>query len=1069
MIILYNKSKTDFTTNDLVLKNTIKCDVTWEKNGQFKINLIYPIVDGDDTYKSIVKGAIIKCAVAYQQDQLFRLQTPTKKFDHGYFYIEVTGLHITYDLSDNFLEDVRTINKSGKDAGQYILDNTQYKHPFIFDSDITDINTAYYIRQNPINALIGTDDNSFINRWGGEIVRDNFNIGIYKNGGENRGIVIKYSKNLTGLEQSADDSNLVTRAFPTAQLDNSTADGDGITPVLTLPEGYVNSPLINNYSHPYVKEVQVTFTDDQKNLPDNQKYQIMRDYVNNDLFSKQHVDVPVYSYTINFIDLSQTEEYKDYAILEEVHPYDLVTVKVLDIDVIAELVGYTFNALSKKYEDITLGDVQNDIVRSNNKSLFQISKDNAQNIKILQSQMESIPNIIQQDAPISGGNNLFDHSVLEDRYIDEWTATGASVVEDDTLHDTDKVWELPPSATINKNAIINNPNQYKGQQLVFSLQAKYNGANVISNGDYQQSQTNILLGALDMVVKKCIVDVYGTTWYINKDMSGVITDYIGVNEGTAFTVINTQTYSYTIHAYDLDKVLITDFTTGSIPIGAYYITVEITGADILPTSLIGFSIFETNNSTIIDISSIYADKTDSDWITHEQQFILSTEHQSDIIQSVNFRSTNNDTSATAYIGAFMINRGNTRNDYSQSSNDTIYTLRAHQVIADYVSAKQADIDQLHSTIASVDNLNVKVGNVIDLTAGTLKANTVNADNIVAGTITVGTDIIENGAITNALIADATITDAKINDVSANKLTAGTIDANVITVINLNASNITTGTLSASRISGGTFTLGGNNNGNGSEVIYNVSSQEVCKLDSNGLTLTLQKDPQGNLVSSFNVKDWEDNPILSINGGDSIASMDFHGTWFNIIDPLSADNVIITPQGWEQYDSASNKTSRYNATEFTYKGNNVWHEGNYGIVGMVASFAMNAIPNGWLKCNGQAVSRTTYSALFSAIGTTYGAGDGSTTFKLPDLRGEFVRGFDDGRGVDSQNTIGRWQGQTIQSHTHHYTVALLNHKGGGQNYIPYQNNSYNDGGLDTEATGSAETRPRNVSLLFCIKY
>jgi len=66
--------------------------------------------------------------------------------------------------------------------------------------------------------------------------------------------------------------------------------------------------------------------------------------------------------------------------------------------------------------------------------------------------------------------------------------------------------------------------------------------------------------------------------------------------------------------------------------------------------------------------------------------------------------------------------------------------------------------------------------------------------------------------------------------------------------------------------------------------------------------------------------------------------------------------------------------------------------------------MNAAPDGWRACSGQAVSRTTYAALFAAIGTEYGVGDGSTTFDLPDLRGEFLRGWDNGRGVDSGRVL-----------------------------------------------------------------
>lgn len=86
-------------------------------------------------------------------------------------------------------------------------------------------------------------------------------------------------------------------------------------------------------------------------------------------------------------------------------------------------------------------------------------------------------------------------------------------------------------------------------------------------------------------------------------------------------------------------------------------------------------------------------------------------------------------------------------------------------------------------------------------------------------------------------------------------------------------------------------------------------------------------------------------------------------------------------------------------------------------GAVMTFAMSTAPTGWLKCNGDAVSRTTYATLFSAIGTTFGAGDGSTTFNVPELRAEFVRGWDDSRAVDTGRVFGSTQSANISAHTH----------------------------------------------------
>lgn len=133
------------------------------------------------------------------------------------------------------------------------------------------------------------------------------------------------------------------------------------------------------------------------------------------------------------------------------------------------------------------------------------------------------------------------------------------------------------------------------------------------------------------------------------------------------------------------------------------------------------------------------------------------------------------------------------------------------------------------------------------------------------------------------------------------------------------------------------------------------------------------------------------------------------------------------------------------------------------IGTVQFFAMSAPPTGWLKCNGSAVSRTVYAALFSSIGTVYGVGNGTSTFNLPDLRGEFLRGWDDGRGVDSGRVLGSSQADDFKSHTHTYNGDTLVGLGGTGT------NVYANFTGPTSATGGAETRPRNVALLVCIKY
>ena len=145
-------------------------------------------------------------------------------------------------------------------------------------------------------------------------------------------------------------------------------------------------------------------------------------------------------------------------------------------------------------------------------------------------------------------------------------------------------------------------------------------------------------------------------------------------------------------------------------------------------------------------------------------------------------------------------------------------------------------------------------------------------------------------------------------------------------------------------------------------------------------------------------------------------------------------------------------------------------------GAVLPFAQESAPDGWLKCNGAAVSRTTYATLFAAIGETYGAGDGSTTFLLPDLRGEFVRGWDDARGVDAARAIGTSQADAFQGHYHEHMTGT-NTAAGGQYTVGLSTNSVKTGCVRAAITDgtnggprtAAETRPRNVALLYCIKF
>lgn len=181
---------------------------------------------------------------------------------------------------------------------------------------------------------------------------------------------------------------------------------------------------------------------------------------------------------------------------------------------------------------------------------------------------------------------------------------------------------------------------------------------------------------------------------------------------------------------------------------------------------------------------------------------------------------------------------------------------------------------------------------------------------------------------------------------------------------------------------------------------------------------------------------------------------------------------------KQYDSAGGKVTaviaanqladlEYDGVEFVL-GGPLPMEQSVVLPGAVFFFARSAAPDGYLKANGASVSRTTYAALFQAIGTAFGAGNGSTTFTLPDLRGEFIRGWSDGGPVDLGRAFGSGQADEFKSHTHAYSIPFY-----GAIDIPIGSPNVTRVGIAqntaTGAAGGSETRPRNVALLACIKY
>lgn len=349
IITLHHEKETDFRKNgygfldDLVFNE----GGNWELNGEFKIEFEIPAITEFTDY--IKPRNIVQAPVPFMDRQLFRIYRTEKTLETIY----VEARHIFYDLLDNWIEDTNIVGQSGNNALQQILNNTQYEHTFIGSSNIANTANARMVRMNPVEALIDDSrDNSFISRWGGELVRNNFRIEMLARMGMDRGVEIEHRKDLLGYEASIDASTIVTRIQPVG------FDG------LMLPERYVDSPLIDE-EHPIIAEIRYRdikaavgeYADDEDAVPLEEAYNLLREVAQNE-FEVNNIDEPETVINVDFVALHNTEQYKDFAHLQEIQGGDTVHVNIPDhnFEITSRLVAFEFSLLKEnQYTSTTLG------------------------------------------------------------------------------------------------------------------------------------------------------------------------------------------------------------------------------------------------------------------------------------------------------------------------------------------------------------------------------------------------------------------------------------------------------------------------------------------------------------------------------------------------------------------------------------------------------------------------------------------------------------------------------------------------------------------------------------------
>ena len=354
MIDLYVANNTNYEMNGNMELLPTSCIVSAEINGSWTLSLTHPI-DEDGRWKEITEGTVLKVN-SFNGIQLFRVKRVQKQ-DSG---LNANAEPIFLDsVGDCFNYDVRPTNATGGAALSQILSaNSKYSGR----SNIPIRATAYYVLKNAMECIAGSEENSFLNRWGGEIEYNNFEIVINERLGTDNGVELLYGKNIPtdGMKETISIEDVVTRVVPKGFNGRIISSGNK----------YVDSPLINTYPTITTKVIEFPHI---KLREDMQGEAEAGDIICDNLtqlnaalraaaaeqFSEGNIDKPLISIECDMILLQNTEEYKDFANLETVSLGDTIHCNHtrLGIRSDARIVSLTWDCLTKSVEGVRIGSV----------------------------------------------------------------------------------------------------------------------------------------------------------------------------------------------------------------------------------------------------------------------------------------------------------------------------------------------------------------------------------------------------------------------------------------------------------------------------------------------------------------------------------------------------------------------------------------------------------------------------------------------------------------------------------------------------------------------------------------
>lgn len=369
MIEIYNADNTIFKNNgDMTLFPEL-CNIAAELNGSWEMQMEHPI-DEEERWKYIKEGAVIAAPFLMSKKQLFRIYWKKK----GNTGISAKARPVFFDAAGEvFLNDVRPTSKNGQEALD-VMTSGQTKYKAI--SNIAKESTAYYIRKNLIEALQSDNDQSFINRWGGEVFYDNYNVYVNERVGLDNGLHIEIGLNSDAIEAEIDMSDVATRIVPISY------NGYGITD----SNPWIDSPLIDKYPAVYTKVVEFREVKMREDVSDSDDENVIicdSDEERNTALTNKckelfdsGIDRPTANYKVSLIDLSQIEQFKDLKNLRSVSLGDTVHCKnaELDIETDGRIIKVVYDCIQEKNESVEIGQFTHNYINDFESALGRIDE-----------------------------------------------------------------------------------------------------------------------------------------------------------------------------------------------------------------------------------------------------------------------------------------------------------------------------------------------------------------------------------------------------------------------------------------------------------------------------------------------------------------------------------------------------------------------------------------------------------------------------------------------------------------------------------------------------------------------